>query len=89
MTWGLLFDSTRCIGCGVCVTKCDQKALSLKERRGHKPPSENPLEFYADRYLEVKGPDIDFIPKLKLGVARFIGKISPIQLSGPKYKLLK
>lgn len=77
----------RCIGCGLCVTACDKnKAMSLRERKTYAPPSKTVPDYYADRYMEVKGGNIPFGPKLKLGIGRIIGRVSPFSVSGPGYK---
>lgn len=81
-------DYARCIGCGVCVTVCDQeRALSLRERPNHSPPAETIVDYYADRYLEIKGHDnVSLGPRLKLGLGRALAKVSPFSISGPGYK---
>lgn len=77
----------RCIGCGLCVAACDkQKAMSLRERENYSPPSRTIPDFYADRYLEIKGDDVPIGPRLKLGIGRMLGRLSPFSLSGPGYK---
>ncbi|MBU2489600.1 MAG: 4Fe-4S dicluster domain-containing protein [Proteobacteria bacterium] len=77
----------RCIGCGLCVAACDkQKAMSLRERQDYTPPSKTVFDYYADRYLEVKGNNVSFGPQLKLGIGRMISRVSPFSLSGPGYK---
>lgn len=81
-------DYARCIGCGVCVTACDKEdAMSLRERPNHTPPSETVLDYYADRYLELKGEhNVPLGPRIKLGVGRMLAKVSPFSISGPGYR---
>ena len=79
----------RCIGCGVCVLKCDkQKAISLKTRKIHKPPVDNIVEFWVRRYFQLKGREENFLPKLTLGATRALTRISPIHLTGPRSRRL-
>lgn len=42
----LSFDSNRCIGCGLCVTTCSARALSLERREEHKLKRPAPPETY-------------------------------------------
>jgi Pyruvate/2-oxoacid:ferredoxin oxidoreductase delta subunit len=81
-------DYTRCIGCGVCVNACDKEdAMHLRERQDYTPPSATILDYYADRYLEVKGEEnVTLGPRLKLGFGRLLAKASPFSISGPGYK---
>jgi len=81
-------DYARCIGCGVCVTACDKEdAMFLRERPNHTPPSETVLDYYADRYLEIKGEqNVPLGPRIKLGVGRMLAKVSPFSISGPGYR---
>ncbi len=80
-------DYRRCIGCGLCVISCDrEKAMTLRERPDHSPPSETLLDFFADRYTEVKGESRSLGPRLRLGLSRALAKISPVSLSGPGYQ---
>lgn len=81
-----VIDYHRCIGCGVCVSKCKNRALSLKERPRYKPPAESVVEFVADRYLEVKGIQNPFLPKVTLGLGRLLSKLTPVSYTGPKYR---
>ncbi len=77
----------RCIGCGLCIDKCDKtRALSLKERAGHKPPSKNPVDYYSERVQELMGKDLPFLKMLGLGVGSALYDIAPRKLSGPRYK---
>ena len=78
-------DLMRCIGCGVCVVKCGkQNAVVLRERESYQPPADNMAEFWIRRYFELKGKETDFLPKLTLGAARVLSKISPIHVTGPR-----
>jgi ferredoxin len=79
-------DYARCIGCGLCVAGCEQKALSLKERKDYQPPAENVFEYYADRYREIKGETDALLPRLTRGLGRLLGNDSRITVSGPRYK---
>ena len=80
-----LVDSLRCIGCGICVVKCDkQNAITLKERETYTPPADNMAEFWIRRYFELKGKENDLFPKLTLGAARVLSKISPVHVTGPR-----
>ena len=82
-------DYARCIGCGVCVIKCDkQKAISLKTRKIHKPPVDNIVEFWARRYFQLKGREENFLPKLTLGATRALTRINPVHLTGPRARRL-
>lgn len=36
-----LFDASKCIGCGYCITSCKEKAIKMVVNPAHKPPSEN------------------------------------------------
>ena len=79
-------DYARCIGCGVCVNTCDEeKAMSLRARGDYAPPSKTILDFYADRYLEMND-DVQLGPRVKLGISRLLGKVSPLSVSGPGYR---
>jgi NAD-dependent dihydropyrimidine dehydrogenase PreA subunit len=76
----------RCIGCGVCVYKCDKnRGVSMKERPNYKPPAGGPVDFAVDRYLELKGYEGTWIPRLSLGAGRLLNQIFP-KISGPGYK---
>lgn len=35
------FDIDKCIGCGLCVDACNQKAISMVENPAYKPPSKD------------------------------------------------
>ena len=66
-----VIDHTRCIGCGLCVPKCSKaKAISLKERYGHKPPSKDVLAYAAERIEELKGIQKALLPRLTLGAGK-------------------
>ncbi len=80
-------DPCRCIGCGLCVLKCDKnKAMGLRERKGYQPPAETFGDYFLSRYLEYKGFNTALTNRLSLGLGRAINKLSPVHLSGPKYK---
>ena len=82
-----VIDRTRCIGCGLCVPKCGKaKAITLKERFGHKPPSRDVLSYAAERIEELKGIQQSLMPRLTLGAGSLLYQLSPKQLSGPRYK---
>ena len=78
-------DYRRCIGCGVCVTQCDKfKAIVLRERKVFRPPAENMAEAWARRYFELKGQQDNLIPRMTLGVTRFLSSVNPIHITGPR-----
>ena len=78
-------NAERCIGCGVCVTKCDKfKAIVLRERKIFRPPADNMAEAFARRYFELKGRQDNLVPKLTLGVTRFLSSVNPIHVTGPR-----
>jgi Pyruvate/2-oxoacid:ferredoxin oxidoreductase delta subunit len=78
-------DYGRCIGCGVCVTKCDKfKAIVLRERRVFRPPADNMAEAWARRYFELKGEQDNLVPRMTLGVTRFLGSVNPLHITGPR-----
>ena len=80
-----VIDYKRCIGCGVCVTKCDKfKAIVLRERKIFRPPADNMAEAFARRYFELKGQQDNLVPKLTLGVTRFLSSVNPIHMTGPR-----
>jgi len=80
-------DPARCIGCGLCVLKCDQnRAIRLKERESYLPPSETLGDYALSRYLEVKGLNTALAQRLSLGAGRLIARVSPLHLTGPKYR---
>lgn len=80
-------DYARCIGCGLCVTKCDKTmAMSLKERAGHKPPSRNPVDYFSERTRELMGREHPFLKGIGLAAGSALYNISPIKVTGPKYK---
>ena len=78
-------DYIRCVGCGVCVIKCEkQKAMSLRQREDHKPAFDNTAEYWLRRYFELKGKEDNLMPRFALGATRVISKISPIHFTGPR-----
>jgi len=80
-----VIDYKRCIGCGVCVTKCDKfKAIVLRERKVFRPPADNMAEAFARRYFELKGQQDNLVPKLTLGVTRFLASVNPLHITGPR-----
>jgi len=80
-----VIDYKRCIGCGVCVTRCDKfKAIVLRERKVFRPPADNMAEAYARRYFELKGQQDNLVPKLTLGVTRFLSSVNPLHMTGPR-----
>jgi NAD-dependent dihydropyrimidine dehydrogenase PreA subunit len=80
-------DPARCIGCGLCVSKCDkQKAVTLRAREDYKPPAKSMVEYYMNRYCEVKGIESPILDRVGLGVSRLLDKYSPLHISGPKYR---
>jgi electron transport complex protein RnfB len=83
-------DFTRCIGCGVCIMKCEKnKAIRLRERRDYTPPADTMAEFWLNRYFDIKGRSNDLVPKLSLGAARVLAKINPIHITGPRAKTFR
>ena len=85
-----VIDYKRCIGCGVCVTKCDKfRAIVLQERKIFRPPADNMAEAYARRYFELKGTQDNLVPKLTLGVTRFLSSVNPIHITGPRAMTFK
>ena len=80
-------DRTRCIGCGVCVIRCDKaKALTLRERKRYAPPSETLGDYALSRYLEYRGVNTFLTRRLSLGLGRILNRMSPVHLTGPRYK---
>ena len=79
-------DYRRCIGCGVCAVKCKDNAVSLRARANYKPPEDTRFEFILNRFFEIKGYDNPLLPKISRGAGHLIDKISPVHLSGPRYK---
>jgi Na+-translocating ferredoxin:NAD+ oxidoreductase subunit B len=80
-------DVVRCIGCGLCVGVCDKvQAMTLREREGHQEPAGGLADFLADRYQEIMGDRATLGTRITLGAGRLLSKISPVSLSGPKYK---
>jgi ferredoxin len=80
-------DYNRCIGCGVCVSKCDENAISLKEKSNYQPPPDSVVDHGIKRYLEFKNYDKNgFLPKVGLGMGRLISNFVQPKLTGPKYK---
>jgi len=85
-----VIDFNRCIGCGVCVTKCDKfKAIVLRERKIFRPPADNMAEAFARRHFELKGQQDNLVPKLTLGVTRFLSSVNPIHMTGPRAMTFK
>ena len=79
------YGKTLIIGCGGCVVKCDeQKAISFKPRKIHKPPVDNIVEFWVRRNFQLKGREEDFVPKLTLGATRALARINPVHITGPR-----
>jgi len=80
-------DYARCIGCGICVTKCDKEdAMHLRERVDHTPPSKTLFDFYADRSMELADHQVGLKRRLTLGMGRALARLAPLSLSGPGYK---
>ncbi len=80
-----VIDYNRCIGCGVCVTKCEPaQAITLRERMIYTAPSENMAEAWARRYFELKGQENDLLPQLTLGATRLLSNLNPIHVTGPR-----
>jgi len=78
-------DYNRCIGCGVCVTRCEPaKAITLRERKIYTPPAENMAEAWARRYFELKGQQDHLLPQLTLGATRVLASVNPIHVTGPR-----
>jgi len=76
---------TRCIGCGVCVTQCDtSRAITLRERKIHRPPADNMAEMWARWYFEQKGQEGNLFPRLTLGATRLLSQVNPIHVTGPR-----
>ena len=80
-------DYQRCIGCGVCVLRCQEnRALSMRERPDHKAPAGSMVEYFLNRYAEVKGIESPTLDRVGLGVSRLLERFSPVHISGPGYK---
>jgi len=80
-------DYVRCIGCGLCVSQCDElTALSLRPRAEHKPPADDVFDFFQQRYRECKGEAPALGTRIALGVSRTLFKLSPLAISGTKYR---
>ena len=80
-------DPARCIGCGLCVFKCDkQRAVTLRAREDYKPPAKSMVEYTMNRYCEVKGIESPILDRVGLGVSHLLEKYSPLHVSGPKYR---
>ena len=80
-------DYARCIGCGLCIPKCNKTmALALRERPGHKEPSKNPIAYYAERSMELTGKNHSLVKSMGLELGSALYNISPIKITGPKYK---
>jgi len=82
-----VLDPARCIGCGLCVLQCDKnRAIHLREREAYLPPAETLGDYALSRFLEVKGLNSALAQSLSLGVGRLIARVSPVHLTGPKYR---
>jgi len=76
---------SRCIGCGVCVTQCDKsRAITLRERKIYQPPADNMVEFWMRRHFELKERQDHLLPRLSLGVTRFLSQLNPVHVTGPR-----
>jgi Fe-S-cluster-containing hydrogenase component 2 len=58
-------DRHACIGCGLCVSTCQQEAIHLVEKEATKTPPKDTGDLYKRIMLERYGP---------LGTMRFVGK---------------
>jgi ferredoxin len=82
-----VIDYKRCIGCGVCASKCSNNAISLRERANYQPPPDNIVNYAIHRYLESKRYDKNgLLPRASLGVGRLLSNFVQPKVGGPKYK---
>lgn len=60
----------RCIGCGVCIPVCKQKALKLVKKEKEKIPPMDEKEMYKRMMMERYGPlkTVGFAIRSKLGM---------------------
>ena len=80
-------DYVRCIGCGVCVSKCSVSAISLRERKNYSPPAKTLVDHAVNRYLEIKKKDKAApLSRMSLGVGRLLSGLVQPYVSGPRYK---
>jgi Fe-S-cluster-containing hydrogenase component 2 len=80
-------DYIKCIGCGICVSKCRNNSISLRERANYQPPPDNIVEFTVHRYLEAKRYDKNgLLPRASLGMGRLLAMFFQHKVGGPKYK---
>ena len=49
-------DQDRCIGCGLCVTTCEQNAIQLKKRAKETVPPKDHDAMYKKIMMERVGP---------------------------------
>jgi Na+-translocating ferredoxin:NAD+ oxidoreductase subunit B len=62
-------DLNRCIGCGVCVSKCPANAIEIKEKESKYVPPKNSDKMYQKILMErvgVKGM-LKIMPKMLFG----------------------
>ena len=60
------YDVTKCIGCGLCVDACAQKAVTMRENPGYKPPSKS----WIHHSLRVLPASVIAIVRASLGRTR-------------------
>ena len=77
----------RCIGCGLCVGHCAKTgALSLRGRKEYRFPSRNPVEYFSERAQELSGRQNSLLRSLTMGLGSTLYGLSPLHVSGPRYK---